>query len=48
MKVRKEGARIKKSMIHKIYDHDTCQTRMISVVDYGKGKMNIEVMEPKD
>jgi hypothetical protein len=48
MEIRKAGASIKKSMIPKVYDHDAYQTRMISVVDYEKGRLNIAVMEPKE
>jgi hypothetical protein len=48
MEMRKTGARIRKSMIPKIYDHEAYQTRMISVVDYEEGKLNIAVMESKD
>jgi hypothetical protein len=35
-------------MIPKFYDHDAYQNRMISVVYYEKGRLNIVTMEPKD
>jgi hypothetical protein len=47
MEIKKAGASIKKCMIPKVYDQDAYQTRMISVVDYEKGRLNIAVMEPK-
>jgi hypothetical protein len=48
MEIRKTCAKIKNNIIPKIYDHDVYQTRMISVVDYEKGRLNIVVMEPKE
>jgi hypothetical protein len=47
MEIRKEGESIKKIIIPKLYDHDACHTRMISVVYYDKGRLNIAGMEPK-
>jgi hypothetical protein len=47
MEIKKAGASIKKSMIPKVYDHDAYQTRMISIVDYEKGRLNITFVEPK-
>jgi hypothetical protein len=46
MEVRKTDSRIKESIIPKIYDHDTYQNRMISVVENEKGRLNIVFMEP--
>jgi hypothetical protein len=48
MDIRKMGANIKKKNLPKNFEHDTSQTRMISVVDYEKGILNIVVMEPKE
>jgi len=46
MEIRKAGPNNMKSMISKVYDHDAYQIRMISIVDYEKGRLNIIVMEP--
>jgi hypothetical protein len=48
MEIRKEGARIKNNMIVEMYDHDAYQTKMISTMDYERGRLNIAVMEPKE
>jgi hypothetical protein len=48
MEIRKTGANIKKTIIPKVYEHDAYQTRMILVVDYEKGRLNIVIMEPKE
>jgi hypothetical protein len=45
---RKKGAKIKQNILPKIFDHETTQARMLSVVDYEKGKLNIAVLEPKE
>jgi hypothetical protein len=44
----KTCAKIKKTTIPKFYDHDAYQTRMISIVDYEKGRLNIAIMEAKE
>ena len=36
------------TIIPKVYDRDAYHTRMIQVVDYEKGRLNIAVMEPKE
>jgi len=48
MEIRKTCAKTKKTIIPKVYDHDAYHTRMISVVNYEKGRLNIVVMEPKE
>jgi hypothetical protein len=48
MATRKMGAKIKQNILPKIFDQETSQTRMLSVVDYEKGRLNIAVLEPKE
>jgi hypothetical protein len=47
MEIRKTSASIKKKIFPEVYDHDAYHTRMISIVDYEKGRLNMKVMEPK-
>jgi hypothetical protein len=42
------GSKIRQNILPKIFDHETSQTRMLSVVDYEKGRLNIAVLEPKE
>jgi hypothetical protein len=48
MATKKIGAKIKQNILPKIFDQGASQTRMLSVVDYEKGKLNIVVLETKD
>ena len=48
MDIRKIGKKFKQNIIPKIFDHETYQTRMLSVVDYEKGRLNIAVLDPKE
>jgi hypothetical protein len=41
MEIIKACSSIKKSMLPKFYDHDAYPTRIISVADYEKGRLNI-------
>jgi hypothetical protein len=45
MEIRQEGANIKKTITRHIFEYDASQSRMISVVDYEKGKLNLFVIE---
>jgi hypothetical protein len=42
------GSKIKQNILPNIFDQETSQTRMLSVVDYEKGRLNIVVLEPKE
>jgi hypothetical protein len=42
------GAKIRQNILPKIFDHETYQTKMVSIVDYEKGRLNIAVLEPKE
>jgi hypothetical protein len=48
MEIRQAGAKIKKNITPHIFEYDASQARMISVVDYEKGKLNIVVIEQKE
>jgi hypothetical protein len=41
------SSKMRQNIIPKIFDQGGSQTRMLSVVDYEKGRLNIAVMEPK-
>jgi len=45
---RKMGANIRQNILPNIFDHETSHTRMLSVVDYEKGILNIIVLDPKE
>jgi len=45
--IRKMSSKIRKKIISKIFDQGGLHTRIIYVVDYEKGTLNITVMEPK-
>jgi len=47
MATRKIGAKIKQNILPKIFDQGASQTRMLSIVDYEKCKLNIVVLETK-
>jgi hypothetical protein len=44
MEIKKKGVKIKQDIIPKIFDQDPSQTRLLSVMDYEKGKLNIAVL----
>jgi hypothetical protein len=48
MATKKMGAKIKQNILPKIFDQGASQTRVLSIVDYEKGKLNIAVMESND
>jgi hypothetical protein len=48
MATRNMGENIKQNILPKIFDQEKSQTRMLSVVDYEKGRLKIEVLEPKE
>jgi hypothetical protein len=48
MEIKKKGVKIKQDIFPKIYDQGSSQTRLLSTMDYEKGKLNIVVLESKD
>jgi hypothetical protein len=43
----KWASKIKKNIIPRIFDQGGSQTRMLSAIDYEKGRLSIALMEPK-
>jgi hypothetical protein len=48
MATKNMGAKIKTNILPKIFDKEESHTKVISHVDYEKGKLNIAVMESND
>jgi hypothetical protein len=48
MAIKNKGVKIKKDMFPKIYDQGSSQTKLLSSMDYEKGKLNLYVLESKD
>jgi hypothetical protein len=48
MEIKKKGVKIKQDIYPQICDQGSSQTKLLSALDYEKGKLNIVVLESKD